>query len=120
MTSASRLLVAVVSLAACSAPPPGQPADAVRRFFGAVEAGDCEAAFAALSRAYRAEIEERHRCPESLTELRQISLEDVVDVQVDGRNSRAHLVRVHLRGRAAERAVSSSKSTAAGAAPTRI
>lgn len=102
MTSASRLLAALLLLAACSSPPPGQPADAVRRFFGAVEAGDCEAAFAALSRAYRAEIEEKHRCPESLTELRQISLDDVVDVQVDGRNNRAHLVRVHLRGRAAD------------------
>ena len=96
---ASRVLVSLLLLVACSTPPAGPPADAVLRFFRAVEAGECEVAFATLSRAYRAEVEQEHPCAESLAELRQRPLESVIDTRVDGRNNKAHLVRVHLRGR---------------------
>lgn len=96
------LLAAHLSLAGCSSPPPGQPAEVVLRFFRAVEASDCDAAFAALSRAYRADLEQRHTCAEALADLRELALDRVIDTRVDGRNDRAHLVRVHLRGRATD------------------
>ncbi|MDC0672613.1 hypothetical protein [Nannocystis radixulma] len=88
------------SLLTCSPPIPGQPADAVKRFFGTVEAGDCKAAFATLAQAFRAELESRHgACDEHLEDWRQLVLERVLDTRVDGRDERAHLVRVRLRGR---------------------
>lgn len=99
---ASRLLAVLVALVACSAPPPGAPADAVVRLFTAVEAGDCDAALAALARAYRADFAQRHTCDELLADLRRLRLERVIDTRVDGRDARAHLVRIHLQGRATE------------------
>lgn len=95
-------LVALLSLAACSPGPPDAPADAVRRLFGAVEAGDCDVAFATLSRAHRAELERQHGCAEVIAELRRRPLDAVIDTRLDGRDDRAHLVRVRLRGRATD------------------
>lgn len=94
-------LVLVVSMAAaCSTSPPGQPADAVKRFFQAVEAGDCSAAIGTLSAAYRVELEKRNLpCDEYIAMLRGVRLERVIETQVDGRNQKAHLVRTHIRGR---------------------
>lgn len=86
-------------MAACSSSPPGQPADAVKRFFQAVEAGDCNAAIATLSQAYGTELKKRNlRCDEYI-ERWHFQLERVIETQVDGRNKEAHLVRVHIRGR---------------------
>ena len=86
-------------VAACNSPPPGQPVDAVNRFFQAVEAGDCNAAIGTLSQAYRTELKNKNLpCDEHL-ETWRFRLERVIETQVDGRNKKAHLVRVHIRGR---------------------
>lgn len=95
----ARLVFVWWMVAACSSPPPGQPADAVQRFFQAVEAGDCNAAIGTLSQAYRTELEKKNlRCDEYIERWR-FQLERVIETQVDGRNKAAHLVRVHIRGR---------------------
>lgn len=87
-------------VAACSSSPPGQPADAVKRFFQAVEAGDCNAAIGTLSQAYRTELKEKNQpCDEYLETWRRLPLERVIETQIDGRNKKAHLVRAHVRGR---------------------
>jgi hypothetical protein len=85
---------------ACSSSPPGQPADAVTRFFQAMEAGDCNAAIDTLSQAYRTELKNRDlTCSEYIETWRRSRLERVIETQVDGRNKKAHLVRAHIRGR---------------------
>lgn len=87
-------------VAACSSSPPGQPADAVKRFFQALEAGDCSAATGTLSQAYRAELNKKNLpCDEYIETWRGFQLERVIETQVDGRNENAHLVRAHIRGR---------------------
>lgn len=87
-------------VAACSSSPPGQPADAVKRFFQAVEAGDCNAAMATLSRAYRTELQAKQLpCDEYIETWRRSRLERVIETRIDGRNQEAHLVRTHIRGR---------------------
>jgi len=87
-------------VAACSTPPPGQPADAVKRFFQAVEAGDGNAAIGTLSQTYRTELKKQNlACNEYLETWRPFQLERVIETQVDGRNPKAYLVRAHIRGR---------------------
>lgn len=91
-------------IAACSSSPPGQPpgqpADAVKRFFQAVEASDCNAATGALSQAYRTELTKKNLpCDEYIETWRRFQFERVIETQVDGRNQKAHLVRTQLRGR---------------------
>jgi hypothetical protein len=87
-------------VAACRTSPLGQPDDAVKRFFQAVAAGDCEAAIGTLSQSYRAELNTKHlSCDEYLGTWRRFQLERLIETQVDGRNHRAYLVRAHLRGR---------------------
>lgn len=67
--------------------------------FAAVEAGDCDAVLATLARTYRADLEQRHTCAELLEDLRRLRLERVIDTRIDGRDPRAHLVRIRLQGR---------------------
>jgi hypothetical protein len=86
---------------ACSASPPGAPADAVTRFFAAVESGSCSAMLAELGDGYRAELErEGMGCNELIDQMRTYPFEAVLDTRVDGRNAAAHLVYTRLRGRA--------------------
>jgi len=90
-------------VAACSSSPPGQPADAVKRFFQAVEVGDCNAATDTLSQAYRTELKKKNLpCDEYIKTWRSFQFERVIETQVDGRNKKAHLVRAHIRGRQAD------------------
>src|SRR5512144_2413073 len=91
MRPASFVLV-LWMMAACSTSPPGQPADAVKRFFEAVAAGDCNAATGTLSQASRAELKKKNLpCDEYIKTWRPFQLERVIETQVDGRNQEAHL-----------------------------
>jgi hypothetical protein len=85
---------------ACSASPPGAPADAVTRFFAAVESGSCSGTWAEIGASYRAELErEGIGCNELIEQMRTYPFEAVLDTRVDGRNAAAHLVHTRLRGR---------------------
>jgi len=98
--SPARFGLVLWMVAACNSTPPGQPADPVKRFFQAVEAGDCNAATDTLSQAYRTELKEKNLpCDEYIATWRRFQLEQVIETQVDGRNKKAHLVRTHMRGR---------------------
>lgn len=102
MRHAAIAIAVVVALGApaCSASPAGAPADAVTRFFAAVDSGSCSAIWAELGSGYRAELErEGVSCNELIEQMRTYPFEAVVDTRVDGRNAAAHLVHTRLRGR---------------------
>jgi hypothetical protein len=98
-------LSAVLVLAcrpATPAPPTGQPADAVERFYAAAARSDCPGALRALGGPLRRKLEQSGRCAELLEQILEHPLEHVLDTQVDGRDASARLVRARLRGRAAD------------------
>lgn len=96
------VVIALGSLA-CSASPPGAPADAVTRFFAAVASGSCSGVWTELGDGYRAELErEGVDCNELIEQMRTYPFEAVRDTRVDGRNTAAHLVHTRLRGREQE------------------
>ena len=95
----ARFVFVLWMVAACNSSPPGHPADAVKRFFQAVELGDCNTAIDTLSQAYRTELKQRNLSCDEYIERWRFQLERVIETQVDGRNKEAHLVRVHIRGR---------------------
>lgn len=95
----ARFVFVLWMVAACSSSPPGQPEDVVKRFFQAVEAGDCSAAIGTLSQAYRTELKEKNLPCDEYLETVRFQLERVIETKVDGRNQKAHLVRAHIRGR---------------------
>lgn len=84
------------------APPAGQPADAIRRFYAAAARSDCTEAVRVLGGPLRSKIDQAGRCAELLEQVLEHPLEHVLDTQVDGRDASAHLVRARLRGRAAD------------------
>jgi len=97
------VLAPALGLGACHRPPPGLPAEAVVRFYAAVEALDCAAARERLGAPVRARLDQSAApCNEFLGRLREHPIERIVDTQSDGRNPAARLVRVHLRGHATD------------------
>jgi hypothetical protein len=95
-------LVALLGLACRATPasPPGAPADAVTRFFAAVDARDCAGAWTELGQSYRdALTREGVDCGLLVEEMRKHPLDAVLDTRTDGRNPGAQLVRTRLRGR---------------------
>lgn len=90
--------LALALLACRPATPPGPPAAAVERFYGAVMAGDCAAALGALGTAFRVRVEQKGGCDRLFEEMREHPLERVLDTQVDGRNRAAQLIRARLSG----------------------
>lgn len=93
-------VVIVLGGLACSASPAGTPADAVTRFFAAVESGSCSSLWTELGDSYRAELErEGVDCNTLIEQMRAYPFETVLDTRADGRNPAANLVRTRLRGR---------------------
>lgn len=102
-TAVLAILVALLGLACRASPaaPPGAPADAVTRFFAAVDAGDCTGAWTELGQTYRDSLtRDGVDCALLLEEMRKYPLESVLDTRTDGRNPDARLVRTRLRDRA--------------------
>ena len=79
--------------------PPGQPADAVQRFYAAAVRSDCAGALQALGGTLRGKVANTGRCEELFEQTLEHPLEHVLGTQVDGRDPAAHLVRARLRGR---------------------
>ena len=101
-TAVLATLVALLGLACRATPasPPGAPADAVTRFFAAVDAQDCTGAWAELGQTYRDSLtRDGVDCGLLIEEMRKYPLDAVLDTRTDGRNPDARLVRTRLRGR---------------------
>jgi hypothetical protein len=93
-------VVIVLGGLACSASPAGAPADAVTRFFTAIESGSCSGIWAELGDGYRTDLErEGVDCNALIEQMRAFPFEAVLDTRTDGRNAAAHLVHTRLRGR---------------------
>jgi hypothetical protein len=102
-TAVLATVLALLGLACRASPasPPGVPADAVTRFFAAVDAGDCTGAWTELGQTYRDSLtRDGVDCALLVDEMRKFPLESVVDTRTDGRNPDARLVHTRLRGRA--------------------
>lgn len=91
----ARWPLAALLLLGCSQQATVSPEEAVRAFFGAVEANDCKTASQWLDGAAKARFE-RQSCDEALASLRRKKLDRVLSSGIDGRDAKVHLVRVRF------------------------
>jgi hypothetical protein len=93
------MILSLLGGSACRpARPPGEPADAVQRFYAAVSGRDCATALSTLGSRIRGRFEQAG-CEQIYRQIEEHPLERVISTQVDGRDREAQLVRARLRGR---------------------
>ncbi|ACY14376.1 hypothetical protein [Haliangium ochraceum] len=100
MRSAVIALSLALAAAACTPSPKGEPSDAVRDFYRAVDEGSCATMWTHIASEYRLRLErEGASCEVILEQVSAYPLERVLDTRADGRDGDARLVRARLRGR---------------------